>query len=257
MAQKIRHFVTENEMRKYSFQNSELQIEVTPKIFPPSNGAPLLLKSLEIRKGETVVDVGTGSGILAIAAAKMGGIVSATDNSKEAIRVARKNAELNNAMIDFREGSYFAGFGRKFDVIIANLPQEILTPSYRKAIGAELARTIDGGRLGNRHQLRFLDLAKRHSRENTRIYLPVFTAADYASTIKKMLSGYSARLVAFENLQTKEFVEANPGWFRQLNEEGRIRIFKRGKKWLAHAFVFELTPRNRNKSLRRKINLKN
>ena len=197
--------------------------------------------SMEIRPGDRVLDIGTGSGILAIIAAKLGGVVSATDISPDAIRAAGKNAELNDVGISLRRGSYFAGLDENFDVIIANLPQEIVPASYRRALGPKLSRTIDSGKHGNRHLMRFLNLAKGHLHENTRLYLPVYTAADYASTMRKILSGYNARLVAFEEFPTKEFVPNNLGYFRRLDNSGKVRIFRRGKDWIAQAYLFEIT----------------
>lgn len=240
MGQKILHFAKENELRKYSFGSLALEMEITPDIFPPSCIAPLIAESVRISPGEKAIDIGTGSGILAIIAAKMGGIVSATDTSIDAIRAAKRNAELNNVDVKFVSGAYFAGLGEKFDVIIANLPQEIVPASYLKAIGPKLSRTIDGGKMGNKRVLRFLELAKAHMHEGTRIYLPVYTATEYALTIRKVLSDYDARLLAFENISTKEFVECNQGFFHSLNRSGKTMIFRKGSKWLAHIYIFEL-----------------
>ncbi len=240
------HFVKEPELRKYSFWGLEILTKVTPDIFPPSCCASFIVGNITIFPGEKVVDVGTGSGILAIFAAKKGGIVSATDTSADAIAVAEKNAVLNNVKLSLHKGKYFAGVNEKFDVIIANLPQEIVPNSYLKSVGSKLSKTIDGGKLGNKHVLKFLELAKNHLHKDTRIFLPVYTATDYASTIRKILFHYNARLVAFENISTKEFVPENETFFRSLNERGKTRIFKKGKNWVANVYLFELTPKNRD-----------
>lgn len=70
-----------------------------------------------------VCDVGTGSGILAIAAVKLGAAsVVATDNDDLAVRVARANAEINGVTrIDFRIADLLAGVDGPFDLIIANI----------------------------------------------------------------------------------------------------------------------------------------
>jgi ribosomal protein L11 methyltransferase len=77
----------------------------------------------------SVLDVGTGSGILAIAARKLGARqVLAIDIDPVAIACARKNGAANNINrgIDFRVGS-LDRLRRIFDIIIANLlPQELL-----------------------------------------------------------------------------------------------------------------------------------
>ncbi len=239
------HFVKVPELRRYSFGGLEILTEVTPDVFPPSCITPFMVGNITISTGEKVVDIGTGSGILAIFAAKMGGIVSATDTSADAIDAAEKNAVLNGVKLALYKGRFFAGLDEKFDVIVANLPQEIVPVSYLESIGPKLSKTIDGGKLGNQHVLKFLELAKKHVHKDTRIFLPVYTVTDYASTLRKILLHYNARLVAFQEMSTKEFVPENKAFFRSLNERGKTRIFKRGKKWVANAYLFELTQKTR------------
>ena len=77
-----------------------------------------------LQPGMRVCDVGAGSGILAIAAVKLGaGAITATDNDDLAIRVARENAELNDVAerIDFRVASLLDGVDGPFDLVIANI----------------------------------------------------------------------------------------------------------------------------------------
>jgi len=71
--------------------------------------------------GRRVLDVGTGSGILAIAAAKRGAReVIAVDTDQIAVDAARENAERNGVRIDVRHASA-AGVDGAFDVVLANL----------------------------------------------------------------------------------------------------------------------------------------
>ena len=77
--------------------------------------------------------------------------------------------------------------------------------------------------------------------DKSRIYIIVYTVTNYAQTMKKIIENYDARLVAFDTGPTKEFVEDNIEWYKQLNEVGKIKIFKIGKKWCAHEYLFELT----------------
>lgn len=77
----------------------------------------------------TVFDVGTGSGILAIAAALLGAKeVKAVDIDDVAVRVARENVAENNLSdkIDVKEGDLLHGTEGKADLIIANIIADII-----------------------------------------------------------------------------------------------------------------------------------
>lgn len=82
-----------------------------------------------VKPGQDVIDIGTGSGILAIAAALMGaGSVLATDIDSLAVRVARENVELNGMreLIEVREGDLLSGMTETADVIIANIIADVI-----------------------------------------------------------------------------------------------------------------------------------
>jgi len=77
-------------------------------------------------EGKAVLDVGTGSGILAIAAAKRGATpVVAVDNDSISVEAARENTTRNDVMIPVGEGSAADVPGR-FDVVIANIVSPVL-----------------------------------------------------------------------------------------------------------------------------------
>lgn len=81
-----------------------------------------------LRGGETVFDVGTGSGILSIAAAKLGaGAVIATDVDPVAVGVARENAAYNEVSdrVTVREGYLLEGVPGRADLIVANLTADV------------------------------------------------------------------------------------------------------------------------------------
>ena len=70
-----------------------------------------------------VLDIGTGSGAIAISIKKeIDSIVYATDISKEALEVAKENAKRNNVDINFINTNLYDGINEKFDVIVSNPP---------------------------------------------------------------------------------------------------------------------------------------
>lgn len=79
-----------------------------------------------VKSGDTLLDVGTGSGILAIAAAKKGAVVDVCDTDEICIESTLSNFELNKEKIDSSwVGS--VGFAKKqYDVVLANIIADVL-----------------------------------------------------------------------------------------------------------------------------------
>lgn len=70
-----------------------------------------------------ILDVGTGSGAIAIALKKnLDSLVDATDISSSALEVALENAEINNVDINFFESDMLDDVKDKYDLIISNPP---------------------------------------------------------------------------------------------------------------------------------------
>ena len=78
----------------------------------------------------SMLDVGTGTGILAIAAAKLGGsTILACDTDLDSVKIARENAVLNGvaARIEFADGPIDANTPQ-FDFVCANLTLDVISP---------------------------------------------------------------------------------------------------------------------------------
>jgi ribosomal protein L11 methyltransferase len=96
---------------------------------------------LAARAPISVLDVGTGSGILAIAAAKLGHRVLGVEIDETALQNARENVEANGAEVDLQVGSSADVEGR-FDLVIANIIAPILIDIARPTM-ARVAPTGD------------------------------------------------------------------------------------------------------------------
>lgn len=91
----------------------------------------LCIKTLEdvLQPNDTVFDVGTGSGILAVVSAKLGAAkVIAVDIDSTAVRVAKENVALNNVadIVEVVEGDLLNNVQGQADVIVANIIADII-----------------------------------------------------------------------------------------------------------------------------------
>ncbi|MEU2285260.1 HemK2/MTQ2 family protein methyltransferase [Streptomyces sp. NPDC013178] len=120
---------------------------VLPGVYAPQEDTDLLAGALSeepLRPGADVLDVGTGSGALALQAARRGTRVTAVDVSWRAVCVARWNAWRARLPVRVRHGNLFGPVhGRSFDVILAN-PPYVPAPGGRRDPRGE-ARAWDAG----------------------------------------------------------------------------------------------------------------
>ena len=105
----------------------------------PTTQMCIELLSEYVREGDSVLDVGTGSGILAIVSKLLGaGRVLGIDISKDALRACEENAKLNGVEVETFLGTP-SEIKERFDVVVANLEMSIfrkelkhLLPLYKR-----------------------------------------------------------------------------------------------------------------------------
>ena len=93
----------------------------------PTTASSLKAISRYVKKGDTVIDVGCGSGILGIGAMKLGAIVDACDTDPVSVENSIKNAKLNE--LEFSkiwEGSCLLS-SSKYNIVVANIVADVLT----------------------------------------------------------------------------------------------------------------------------------
>ncbi|BDZ46424.1 hypothetical protein GCM10025866_23330 [Naasia aerilata] len=110
-------------------------------------GASRTLAGLQLpRDAGSVLDLGTGSGIQALRAARYGRRIVATDVSRRALDYAALNAALNRVELDLRQGSLYEPVaGERFDRILSN-PPFVITP---RVPGVPAYEYRDGGLPGD------------------------------------------------------------------------------------------------------------
>jgi len=117
----------------------------------------LCLKAIEkYFRGGNFLDVGTGTGILAIAAAKMfpDAHIAACDTDAEAIAIAKENARLNNVgdQINFRVGSVDEQTPSA-DLVSANLTAPLIVELLPMLLGVSCGRLILSGILDSQIEM--------------------------------------------------------------------------------------------------------
>ncbi|CAI2676866.1 50S ribosomal protein L11 methyltransferase [Apilactobacillus apinorum] len=143
-AKRITKFLTispvwENYIKEF---DGELVIKLDPKKAFGTGVHPttvLCLQAIEsvIRENESILDVGTGSGVLSIAAKLLGaGEISAYDYDDDAVDSAKKNVALNGFENDIfvDKNSLLDGISKKADIILANMLPEAVLPLIPQSI---------------------------------------------------------------------------------------------------------------------------
>ncbi|NOZ59331.1 MAG: methyltransferase [Euryarchaeota archaeon] len=148
-----------------------VRIETCEGVYSPCDDTFLLAEALEeeLRPGDRVLEVGTGTGLLAILAARRAGRVLAVDVSDLAVECARRNVAANGVdNVEVRKSDLFSRVTGKFDLVIFNppyLPSEDLEPED------DLSRAWDGGRDGRRVTERFVRECPGYLRQGGRVLL--------------------------------------------------------------------------------------
>ena len=165
---------------------------------------PGALKS--ITKDSKVLDLCSGSGAIAIAVKKKSdAIVTAVDVSEEALELAKENAQINGADIEFIKSDLFTELNnRKFDVIISNPPyiksEDILT-LQKEVKDYEPKLALDGGKDGFDFYRVIANKSKEYLNENGILIMEC--GIGQAQIVKEMLLGFkSVEIIKdYENIE--------------------------------------------------------
>ena len=170
-----------------------------PGVFRPRSDTWLLAAVLRRQpqlRGGAVLDVCTGSGALAVAAALAGARgVTAVDVSARAVLTARLNARLNGVRIEALRGDLLdAVRGRRFDVIVSNPPY---LPSGDETLPARgRARHTEAGAAGRALLDRLIDAAPAHLAPGGVLLVTHSSVNGEAATLERMRAAGLAPAVA-------------------------------------------------------------
>jgi release factor glutamine methyltransferase len=113
--------------RERTFQCQNLKIAVPPDVFHPGVffSTPIFLsflQKIDFQK-KTLLDVGAGSGLLALFAAQRGALVTALDINPLAVETTRRNAAANGFSLSVVESDLFDNLPpSRFDIVLINPP---------------------------------------------------------------------------------------------------------------------------------------
>lgn len=173
-----------------------LALDVEPGVFIPR---PCTDGLIELALGDgAIVDVGTGSGNIAVALAyhRPEARVTAVDVSDQALRVARRNAARHRARVDVVRGDLLAWTRARFDVIVSNPPYVGSPADVAPEVRYEPAAALYGGLDAIR---RLVAQAPSRLRPGGRLLLEF--GFDQAEDVRRLLRGSFRDVEIFPDLE--------------------------------------------------------
>jgi len=175
---------------------------VAESVYEPCDDSFLFAENLLVKRGDRVLDVGTGCGLLGAVAARVAGFVVGVDVNPFAVRCAWENAKLNGVAgkMRFVVGDLFAPLcaDARFDVVLFNAPY---LPTEKSDGVSFLERAWSGGVGGRQVIDRFIVGVPEHLERGGRVLLLQSTLADVDETLEKFGErGLRARIVVEKGL---------------------------------------------------------
>ena len=155
-------------------------------VYNPAEDSYLLADNLEISEGQSVLEIGTGSGIVAMYASRLTDKITVTDINFDACELARRNFRDNGIEgIEILFGNLFEPVKeRKFDVILFNTPY--LPTEDDEVIDDTRHYAIDGGVNGRKVIDLFLNEVGNHLNDEGIVQLIQSSLSGNEETLKML-----------------------------------------------------------------------
>ena len=175
-------------------------IDTDDNVYVPAEDSYLLAENLQIKEGQSVLEIGTGSGIVAMYASRLTDKITVTDINFDACELARKNFRKNNIEnIEILWGNMFEVVGnRKFDVILFNTPY--LPTEEDEVLDNTINYAFDGGLNGRKVIDLFLNEVKNHLNDGGIVQMIQSSLSGNDETLLKLDElGFIAEIAASEH----------------------------------------------------------
>ena len=181
---------------------SDFIINTDDNVYVPAEDSYLLADNLEIKSGQSVLEIGTGSGIVAMYASRLTDKITVTDINFDACQLAEKNFKDNCIEnIEILFGNLFEPVkNRKFDVILFNTPY--LPTEDDEVIDDTINYAFDGGLNGRKVIDVFLNEVGNHLNDGGIVQM-----------IQSSLSGNQETLDRFDELGFIAEIKASEHFF--------------------------------------------
>jgi release factor glutamine methyltransferase len=175
-------------------------INTDDNVYVPAEDSYLLADNLEIKEGQSVLEIGTGSGIVAMYASRLTDRITVTDINSDACLLAERNFKDNNIEdIEILFGNLFEPLeNRKFDVILFNTPY--LPTEDDEVIDDTINYAFDGGLNGRKVIDIFLDEVGNHLNDGGIVQMIQSSLSGNQETLDKLDElGFIAEIKASEH----------------------------------------------------------
>jgi release factor glutamine methyltransferase len=182
-----------------------LRIKLHPQVYEPAEDTFLLAENLAVKDGDLALDVGTGTGIIALLMARKARWVLGVDINPIAVELARENARINGITnVEFRLSDLFENVSGKFDVITFNAPY--LPGKPEEPIDLALV----GGENGREVLDRFIDEVSNYIKPGGVVQIVQSSITGIEETLKRLKkAGLGAKVVAKRHIFFEDIVLIN------------------------------------------------
>ena len=216
------------DLLKTTVLGREIRLYVNSSVFTPTLTTSILTDQVDVEhlQGSTVLDLGCGTGPIAIGLALAGARkVFAVDVMEEACQLARRNAELNGVQskVTVLQGNLFEIVGdQRFDIIVDDVSG--VADEVAKLSSWFPTQVPAGGSDGTTHTVRMLHASRRHLTDRGYLLFPVLSLSKSEEIVVAAQSVFGAglRRVATKRIPFNNALKMNYAALERLRQWGVI-----------------------------------